>query len=131
MRIAMPTPYFRGVRAVSEPGSDTVVGPSYAEHRHWLRYQEYFPSGLSLDHPDGGPRGSASRLLTGRGLPTEALPTAAVQPEAPAPGMPVEEWWSWRGRRVHLDRIPRPHAPAKVIALHLSLIHISEPTRPY
>ncbi|MCA1187750.1 MULTISPECIES: alpha/beta hydrolase [unclassified Saccharopolyspora] len=107
------------MRAVSEPGSDTAVGPSYAEHRHWLRYQEFFPSGLSLEpEPDAEPRGSASRRLAGRGLPAEALPNTAVQPEAPAPGMPVEEWWSWRGRRVHLDRIARLDAPAKVIALH-------------
>lgn len=31
---------------------------------------------------------------------------------------PEEQWWSWRGTRVHLDRITRPHAPMTVIALH-------------
>ena len=73
------------MRTVHSPGSDSVVGPSYAQHEHWLRYQEYFPSGMSFDSPG----------------------------EAPA-----ESWWSWRGRRVHVDRVPRPDAPAKLIALH-------------
>jgi len=62
-----------------------VVGPSYAQHEHWLRYQEYFPSGLRIE-------------------------SAAEAPE--------ESWWSWRGRRVHVDRVRRPGAPAKLIALH-------------
>lgn len=31
---------------------------------------------------------------------------------------PDEQWWPWRGMTVHLDRFPRPYAPAKVIALH-------------
>ncbi|GAA4859535.1 alpha/beta hydrolase [Saccharopolyspora cebuensis] len=31
---------------------------------------------------------------------------------------PVEQWWSWRGMSVHLDRLPRPDAPATLIALH-------------
>lgn len=31
---------------------------------------------------------------------------------------PAEQWWRWRGSVVHVDRVPRPEAPAKVIALH-------------
>lgn len=31
---------------------------------------------------------------------------------------PEEQWWRWRGLTVHLDRVTRPAAPAKVIALH-------------
>jgi alpha-beta hydrolase superfamily lysophospholipase len=31
---------------------------------------------------------------------------------------PQEEWWSWRGLDVHLDRMPAPEAPLKVIVLH-------------
>ncbi|GAB3294363.1 alpha/beta hydrolase [Parasphingorhabdus pacifica] len=31
---------------------------------------------------------------------------------------PEEQWWSWRGTPVHVDRWARPQAPAKVIALH-------------
>lgn len=32
--------------------------------------------------------------------------------------MPVEETWSWRGHRIHLDRYRRPEAPARVILFH-------------
>ncbi|WP_246868893.1 alpha/beta hydrolase [Saccharopolyspora sp. ASAGF58] len=31
---------------------------------------------------------------------------------------PAEQWLPWRGTVVHLDRIARPHASAKLIALH-------------
>lgn len=31
---------------------------------------------------------------------------------------PVEEWWSWNGLDVHLDRSPVPESPIKVIVLH-------------
>ena len=31
---------------------------------------------------------------------------------------PVEEWWSWSGLDVHLDRSPVPTSPMKVIVLH-------------
>lgn len=31
---------------------------------------------------------------------------------------PVEEWWSWRGNTVHLDRVSVPGAGVKVIVLH-------------
>jgi alpha-beta hydrolase superfamily lysophospholipase len=31
---------------------------------------------------------------------------------------PVEEWWSWRGLDVHLDRSAVPSSPLKVIVLH-------------
>lgn len=31
---------------------------------------------------------------------------------------PEEQWWSWRGTQVHLDRIVRPGAAVTVIALH-------------
>lgn len=31
---------------------------------------------------------------------------------------PDESWWSWRGLDVHLDRMPNPAAPLKVIVLH-------------
>lgn len=31
---------------------------------------------------------------------------------------PVEEWWSWRGLDVHLDRLPVPSSPLKVIIIH-------------
>lgn len=32
--------------------------------------------------------------------------------------LPTEEFWSWRGYDVHLDRYPNPTAPAKVILHH-------------
>jgi alpha-beta hydrolase superfamily lysophospholipase len=32
--------------------------------------------------------------------------------------MPTEEWWSWRGLDVHLDRSAVPSSPLKVIVLH-------------
>jgi alpha-beta hydrolase superfamily lysophospholipase len=31
---------------------------------------------------------------------------------------PVEEWWSWKGLDVHLDRLAVPTSPLKVIVLH-------------
>lgn len=31
---------------------------------------------------------------------------------------PSEEWWSWNGLDVHLDRLAAPSAPLKVIVLH-------------
>ena len=31
---------------------------------------------------------------------------------------PREEWWSWRGLNVHLDRLEVPTSPIKVIVLH-------------
>jgi alpha-beta hydrolase superfamily lysophospholipase len=31
---------------------------------------------------------------------------------------PREEWWSWRGAEIHLDRLPAPDAPATVIVVH-------------
>jgi alpha-beta hydrolase superfamily lysophospholipase len=31
---------------------------------------------------------------------------------------PVEEWWSWQGMEVHLDRMAVPQSPIKVIVLH-------------
>ncbi|OHV57451.1 alpha/beta fold hydrolase [Pseudofrankia sp. BMG5.36] len=31
---------------------------------------------------------------------------------------PAEEFWSWRGHRVHLDRYAKPDAPAKVVLHH-------------
>ncbi|MER7334189.1 MULTISPECIES: alpha/beta hydrolase [unclassified Micromonospora] len=31
---------------------------------------------------------------------------------------PAEEWWRWRGRAVHLDRLAAPDAPAKLVLLH-------------
>lgn len=31
---------------------------------------------------------------------------------------PTEEWWSWNGLAVHLDRVPVPDAKLKVIVLH-------------
>lgn len=31
---------------------------------------------------------------------------------------PREEWWPWRGLDVHLDRMPAPDAPLKVLVLH-------------
>lgn len=31
---------------------------------------------------------------------------------------PSEEWWSWRGLSVHLDRLAVPSSPVKVIVLH-------------
>lgn len=30
------------------PASATAAGPSYRDHSHWLRYQEFFPSGLRV-----------------------------------------------------------------------------------
>jgi alpha-beta hydrolase superfamily lysophospholipase len=36
-----------------------------------------------------------------------------------APGRePTEEWWSWRGADIHLDRYPAPTAPVTVVFLH-------------
>ena len=35
-----------------------------------------------------------------------------------AESTPREEWWSWRGIDVHLDRMAAPEAPLKVIVLH-------------
>ncbi len=35
-----------------------------------------------------------------------------------AAAMPTEEWWSWRGLDVHIDRMRTPGAPLKVIVLH-------------
>ena len=34
------------------------------------------------------------------------------------PRDPDEEWWSWRGSKVHLDRLDVDDAPLKVIVLH-------------
>ncbi|MBB5154704.1 alpha/beta hydrolase [Saccharopolyspora phatthalungensis] len=31
---------------------------------------------------------------------------------------PAEQWWSWRGMKVHVDRVARPSARTKLIALH-------------
>ena len=31
---------------------------------------------------------------------------------------PAEEWWSWNGLDVHIDRLAVPNAPLKVIVLH-------------
>jgi alpha-beta hydrolase superfamily lysophospholipase len=31
---------------------------------------------------------------------------------------PIEEWWPWRNLEVHLDRLPVPTSPVKVIVLH-------------
>ena len=31
---------------------------------------------------------------------------------------PLEKWWRWRGTTVHLDLVPRPDAPATLLALH-------------
>ncbi|RFU40764.1 alpha/beta hydrolase [Actinomadura logoneensis] len=31
---------------------------------------------------------------------------------------PEEDFWDWRGHRVHLDRYPKPDAKAKVVLLH-------------
>ena len=35
-----------------------------------------------------------------------------------ASNMPVEDWWDWRGHRIHLDRYPNPAAPIRVILFH-------------
>lgn len=35
-----------------------------------------------------------------------------------AESTPAEEWWSWNGLDVHLDRMAVPDAPLKVIVLH-------------
>ena len=35
-----------------------------------------------------------------------------------ATSTPREEWWSWRGLNVHLDRLEVPASPIKVIVLH-------------
>ncbi|MCA8141148.1 hypothetical protein [Burkholderia multivorans] len=32
--------------------------------------------------------------------------------------MPTEEFWEWRGNKVHLDRYLNPNAPAKIILHH-------------
>ncbi|PWR18231.1 alpha/beta hydrolase [Zavarzinia compransoris] len=32
--------------------------------------------------------------------------------------LPAEEWWAWRGHRIHLDRYCLPSAPARVILFH-------------
>src|SRR5687767_126249 len=35
------------------------------------------------------------------------------------PGLePTEEWWTWRGAQIHLDRYAVPDAPLTVILLH-------------
>ena len=34
------------------------------------------------------------------------------------PQDPIEEWWTWRGTQVHLDRLDAENAPLKVIVLH-------------
>ena len=42
-------------------------------------------------------------------------------PERMRPGdqtTPREEWWSWEGIDVHVDRLPVPESPIKVIVLH-------------
>ena len=31
---------------------------------------------------------------------------------------PAEEFWEWRGHRVHLDRYANPYAPAKIVQHH-------------
>ena len=33
-------------------------------------------------------------------------------------GVPQEEFWTYRGHAIHLDRYANPHAPAKVILHH-------------
>jgi alpha-beta hydrolase superfamily lysophospholipase len=33
-------------------------------------------------------------------------------------GMPSEDWWAWRGHRIHLDRFRNPGAKARVILFH-------------
>jgi alpha-beta hydrolase superfamily lysophospholipase len=45
-----------------------------------------------------------------RFLPKEMRLTASREP--------VEEWWSWRGARIHLDRYEAPAAPLTVLLLH-------------
>ena len=34
------------------------------------------------------------------------------------PQAPIEEWWTWFGTRIHLDRLDAENAPLKVIVLH-------------
>ncbi|RJL35323.1 alpha/beta hydrolase [Bailinhaonella thermotolerans] len=36
----------------------------------------------------------------------------------PARGRHTEEWWSWRGMEIHIERVTAPEASAKLIALH-------------
>jgi alpha-beta hydrolase superfamily lysophospholipase len=43
-------------------------------------------------------------------LPSEYL----LQPDQE----PKEDWWTWRGHKIHLDRFPNPNAKARVILLH-------------
>lgn len=31
---------------------------------------------------------------------------------------PAEEWWDYKGHRLHLDTFRNPEAPAKIIAFH-------------
>lgn len=31
---------------------------------------------------------------------------------------PAEEWWDWKGNRIHLDTFRNPQAPAKIIMFH-------------
>jgi MarR-like DNA-binding transcriptional regulator SgrR of sgrS sRNA len=31
---------------------------------------------------------------------------------------PAEEYWTWRGNPIHLDRHPNPDAPTKIVLLH-------------
>jgi alpha-beta hydrolase superfamily lysophospholipase len=31
---------------------------------------------------------------------------------------PEEDWWNWRGHRIHLDRFPNPNSKARVVLLH-------------
>jgi alpha-beta hydrolase superfamily lysophospholipase len=83
MRIAVFTPYFRGVPLTALSTSESA-GTSYLDRSYWLRYQEFFPGGLRITRDNA----------------------------------PEEDWWSWRGMRVHLDRVPRPEASAKLLALH-------------
>lgn len=61
------------------------------------------------DQPQGYAAQAAWRMIQDF-LPTEY--------RLSADNMPVEEWWTWRGHRIHLDRFREPNAAIKVILFH-------------
>ena len=69
-------------------------------------------SGDSLPLP--APRRSYADLETWRAYETFFPERMRCTPES----LPTEEWWSWNGLDVHIDRMAVPEARVKVIVLH-------------
>ena len=69
---------------------------------------------LTLDSPRSKPRTQYADLPAWRAY----QPFFPERMRCSADATPAEEWWSWNGLDVHLDRLACPDAKLKVIVLH-------------